>query len=347
LREGGFLNLLVPRSLGGAEAGVVAAGLVVAALAEECPSTALVYAAHLAALEPICAAGEQFDRARPLLRGQKLLAFAVAEAGDGATLWHVDAHVDGGTVDCRKAAAPAAGHADFYLLAAREDAYPEATEFGLLLVEGERAGVEALPAQDASGLRGAAVRPLSFARVQLSSADAVSGWEAGYSILLAYAWPVWLTGLAACSVGVARSAAEAARRVLIGRLGDEGAQRELAALHWKVEQAEAILAAVARTADNGRILFDELHDAGLLDEVLRENPDDPFFVGLAGLRIAAAEAAVQVAERAVQACGEDAADGRLDRCLRDARALHALAPSPDGLAATIGAQLLGGLRRWA
>jgi alkylation response protein AidB-like acyl-CoA dehydrogenase len=102
-------------------------------------------------------------------------------------------------------------------------------------------------------------------------------------------------------------------------------------------------------SDNAVVLFNEFNTAGLLDEIIRDNPDDPYFVELAELKIIASEMAVDVAHTALQVCGGSGYKrGHLvERCYRDARAGSLMGPSDDTLKVIMGNQLLGTPQPWA
>jgi alkylation response protein AidB-like acyl-CoA dehydrogenase len=116
----------------------------------------------------------------------------------------------------------------------------------------------------------------------------------------------------------------------------------------QIDQARYLIYRVAQMSDNATVLFDELAEADLLDEVIRANPDDPFFIDVAQIKIAACEMAINVTNKALQVCG-GAAYKRghpVERHYRDARAGSVMAPSDDTLKLIMGRQLLGIPQPW-
>src|SRR5215469_13998225 len=58
----------------------------------------------------------------------------------------------------------------------------------------------------------------------------------------------------------------------------ETVQRYIAEMKMRVDEARCMVYRVAQMSDNAMVLFNELNSADLLDEVIRANPDDPFFI---------------------------------------------------------------------
>ena len=176
-------------------------------------------------------------------------------------------------------------------------------------------------------------------------------------MMFAYTLPIYQCGLSACYVGIAQNALDTAREHVKHRIhSDTGAplstmetiQRYIAEMQVRVDQARHLVYRVAQMADNATVLFDEFHEAELLDDIIRANPDDPFFVECAQIKVAACEMAIDVTNKALQVCG-----GRsykrghpCERAYRDARAGSLMGPADDTLKLIIGRQLLGVRQPW-
>ena len=105
---------------------------------------------------------------------------------------------------------------------------------------------------------------------------------------------------------------------------------------------------IAQQADNAMVLFNEFKNADLLDEIVRDNPDDPFFIEVASLKPAACEMAIDVTNKALQVCG-GAGYKRghvVERCYRDGRAGSVMGPADDTVKVIIGTQILGLPQPW-
>jgi alkylation response protein AidB-like acyl-CoA dehydrogenase len=365
LKRSGLLGLMIPTELGGGGGDIVTAALVTEALAKGCVSTAMIYTMHQSTLPMLCALAdaEQVERfIAPIVRGELFGAFAMSEPGSGNRIWHMDSHaVRNGTgfvIDSMKSFCTSAGHADFYLVPTRGNADAGPTDLSMFWVDGDAVGIEPKGAWDGMGLRGNASRPLHFNQIHVPAINRLGEETAGFSFMMAYALPIYLVGLAACYLGLASAAFEGAIEHVKRRVHSdtqrplssvETVQRYAAEMRCRIDQARATVLRVAQMSDNATVLFNEFNAAGLLDDVVRDNPDDPYFVELAELKIVASEMAVEVAHTALQICGGTGykRGHPVERCYRDARAGSLMGPSDDTLKVIMGNQLLGTPQPWA
>jgi alkylation response protein AidB-like acyl-CoA dehydrogenase len=364
LKEAKLLRLMVSERWGGPEASIVTAFLVTEALAKSCASTAMCYAMHQSAIPLLCAlAGEgQRSLLGPILSGDALLAFAMSEPGSGNRIWHMDSYaVDEGTgfvIDSFKSFATSSGYADYYVVPVRADSSVGPTDLSVFLIEGTDPSVEPKGIWDGMGLRGNSSRPVHFNHCRVPYGNRLGEPTAGFSFMMAYSLPVYFVGLASVYLGIAQAAFDAAlehvkKRVHTDTMKSlatvETVQRYFAEMRMRIDRARATVIRVAQMSDNAILLFNEFAEAGLLDEIIRENPDDPYFVELAELKVIACEMAIEVAHLALQVCGGGGYKrGTVaERCYRDARAGSLMAPSDDTLKVIIGNQLLGSPQPWA
>jgi alkylation response protein AidB-like acyl-CoA dehydrogenase len=365
IKRSGLLGLLVPTERGGPGGDIVTGMLVTEALAKGCASTAMCYAMHQSTV-PLMAAlvdDEQADAfLGPLLRGETLGGFAMSEPGSGNRIWHMDsfAVANGGDflVDSFKSFATSSGYADYYLLPTRASSEVGPTDLSVFYVDGRDPNIEPKGVWDGMGLRGNSSRPVHFHNCRLAARNRLGEPTAGFSFMMAYALPIYLVGLAACYLGIAQAAFDAAIAHVKKRVHSdtqrslatvETVQRYTAEMKLRIDQARAAALRVAQMSDNATVLFDEFNAAGLLDEIIRENPDDPYFVELAELKPIACEMAVAVTHMAMQVCG-GAGYKRghvVERAYRDARAGSLMGPSDDTLKVIMGNQLLGTPQPWA
>jgi len=361
----GLYGLMVPQEKGGPGCSIVTAALVTEALAKHCPSTAMCYHMHQSTIPIMCAmAGEAQTEAfiAPVLRGEKLGAFAMSEPGSGNRIWHMDSYVreDGDelVIDSFKSFATSAGYADFYLVPLRANDQVGPSDLSLVVIDGSDSRIEPKGVWDGMGLRGNSSRPVHFNQCRVPHLNRLGEATAGFSFMMAYSLPIYLVGLAACYLGIAQAAFDAAVAHVKGRVHSdtqqslatvETVQRYVAEMKQQLDQTRAAVLRVAQMSDNATVLFNEFVTAELLDEIIRENPDDPFFVELAGIKVCACETATAVTHRAIQVCGGVAYKrGHLaERCYRDARAGSLMGPADDTLKVIIGHQLLGIPQPWA
>lgn len=365
LREANLLGLTVREELGGPGATIVTAMLVTEALAKGCASTGMCYAMHQSTIPLICSLVDEDDAPPlidPILRGEWLGAFAMSEPGSGNRIWHMDSFAveeNGGyVIDSFKSFATNTGYADFYVVPVRANADVGPTDLSVFVIEGTDENVEPKGVWDGMGLRGNSSRPVHFNNCRVTGEHRLGEPMVGFSYMMAYALPIYLVGLSACYLGIAQAAFESAVEHVKRRIHSdtkqslatvETVQRYIGEMRVRIDQTRAAVLRVAQMSDNATVLFDEFAVADLLDEIIRENPDDPFFVELAGIKIMAAETAVDVAHKAIQVCGGAAykREHVAERCYRDARAGSLMAPSDDTLKVIMGNQLLGTPQPWA
>jgi alkylation response protein AidB-like acyl-CoA dehydrogenase len=128
----------------------------------------------------------------------------------------------------------------------------------------------------------------------------------------------------------------------------ETVQRLVAEMRVAIDCVRFTTLRIAQQADNAVVLFNEFAQTGLLDEIIRDNPDDPFFIEVAALKPAACEMAIQVTNKALQVCG-GAGYKRghpVERGYRDGRAGSVMGPSDDTVKLVIGTQILGLSQPW-
>jgi alkylation response protein AidB-like acyl-CoA dehydrogenase len=325
----------------------------------------MCYAMHQSTVPLMCALVDekQIDAyIGPLVRGEKLGGFAMSEPGSGNRIWHMDSFAvensEGFVIDSFKSFATSAGYADYYLLPTRANNHVGPTDLSVFYIDGRDPNIEPKGIWEGMGLRGNSSRPVHFRNCQVPKMSRLGEPTAGFSFMMAYALPIYLVGLAACYLGIAQAAFDAAIVHVKNRVHSdtnrslatvETVQRYAAEMKLRIDSTRATVLRVAQMSDNATVLFNELTNAGLLDEIIRENPDDPYFVELAEIKPLTCEMAVQVTYTAMQVCG-GAGYKRghpVERAYRDARAGSLMGPSDDTLKVIMGNQLLGTPQPWA
>jgi alkylation response protein AidB-like acyl-CoA dehydrogenase len=364
LGQAGLLGILVPQEMGGAGESVVTAVVVTEIIAKACAATAMCYHMHQTTI-PIMSAlasPEQVEKyLRPIVRGEWLGGFAMSEPGSGNKIWRMDSHVreegDEFVVDSFKSFCTSSGFADYYLVPVRASETATPNDLSLFLIHGGDTQIKPVGVWDGMGLRGNSSRPIHFAGCRLGRDQRFGLGTEGFSFMMAYSLPIYLCGIAACYVGIAQAAYEAALEHVKRRLHTdtqqtlahlETVQRLVAEMRIAIDVVRSTVIRVAQMADNSMVLFNEFKEAGLLDEVIRDNPDDPFFVEVASLKPAACEMAIEVTNKALQVCGGAGYKrGHLvERCYRDGRAGSVMGPADDTVKIVIGTQVLGLPQPW-
>jgi alkylation response protein AidB-like acyl-CoA dehydrogenase len=362
--KAGLLSLLVPKEYGGAGESTVTSVIVTEALAKSCAATAMSYHMHQTTIPLLCrvATPEQVGALiAPIVRGERFGAFAMSEPGSGNKIWHMDSFArrigNEYVFDSFKSFCTSSGHADYYLVPVRGDAESQAQDLTVFIVMGNDENVKPIGVWDGMGLRGNCSRPIHFKECHVPIDQRIGPEKEGFSYMMSYALPLYLCGLAACYVGVAQAAYEAAVDHVKNRLHSdtnrtlahlETVQRLVAEMRVAIDLVRFSVLRIAHAADNAMVLFNEFHEAGLLDDIVRANPDDPFFIEVAALKPAACEMAIQVTNKALQVCGGAGYKrGHLvERCYRDGRAGSVMGPADDTVKIVIGTQILGLSQPW-
>lgn len=364
MAEAGLLGLSLGEDVGGLGQPILTAVMVVEQLAIGCSSTAMVYVMHLSTLPllDVCCSGEQRQHLlRRITQGQ-LAGFAMSEPGSGTRIWHMDSYAvrdgDDYILNTFKSFCTSAGQADFYLVPLRSSPDVDTSDISIFWVDGRDPGVQPQGTWDGMGMRGNSSTPIAFKDCRVPPIQRIGEENEGFSSMMAYTLPIYLLGLSSVYLGIAQAAFEHALAHVKERVHTdtgqslahvETVQRYFAEMRLQIDHVRCMILRVAQMADNATVLFNEFHEAGLLDDIIRENPDDPFFVELAQVKVAACEMAVDVTNKALQVCGGRAYKrGHLvERAYRDARAGSLQAPADDVLKVIIGHQLLGLPQPWA
>jgi alkylation response protein AidB-like acyl-CoA dehydrogenase len=319
IRARGLLGLMVPDRLGGPQASFSDYAAVAMALGEGNGATALIFNMHASVtgalartpdtLARALGAPDSYFAARDRLLSAALAgalyAVAMSERGAGSRLSAVTTSytcVKGGFhVKGSKAFVSAAGHADGYLVAARDARSEEPRISYFMIPAGD--GIVVEQSWDSLGMRATASHDLHLDVVV--GPDALVGGVEGIALLLAQVMPQWLVAsYAAVYVGVARAALAAAVEHVT-----EHSLHRLPAVRARIGRADAAVAAAELVA---------LEAARRVDEA----PGDPTtnrWVWRA--KLTAGETAAAVASSMLEAAGTSASrrGHPLERLFRDAR----------------------------
>ncbi|MDQ4069985.1 MAG: acyl-CoA/acyl-ACP dehydrogenase [Actinomycetota bacterium] len=330
--QAGLLGLLSSMDVGGMGEAHRAAALVVEELARHCGSTAMVVLMHYAGTAVIEAYGPLETR-REIAAGRYITTLAFSEFGSRSQFWvpmstavRSNAHV---RLDARKSWVTSAGQANGYVWSSR----PVASEglSTLWLVSAGASGLEVGPAFDGLGLRGNYSSPMTATGVEVPAAAMLGSDGGGFDLMISVIIPYFQLMSAAFSIGTMEATTgKAAAHVAATRLehldqtlADNPVTRGyLARMRVKTDQARALLLDAVTALETGRE-----------DVMLR----------LLEVKAAASEAATEVTELGMRACGGSAfkRDLGIERRFRDARASTVMAPTSDTLYDFIGRAVCG------
>ena len=307
-------------------------------LAQSCSSTAMIFVMHVAAAQAIAASrtlGRKEEVLGRIAAGTHLTTLAFSEKGSRSQFWApvsalTDSH-DGFVVSAEKSWVTSAHHADSFVASAQKPGAASPLESALYLIDRVNSGVHVEGAFNGLGLRGNDSAPAVIARASVSHDDLLTPLGEGATAMLGVVLPWFNIGTAAMANGLSRAAtaATAAHLQQTGFAHSGTGLRDLPTLR-------ARLAEMSVRTEQARALL-----GYTLGEIEQPSDATPLFV--LETRLASIEAAIDVTDLAMKACG-GAAFSRplpLERLFRDARAGWVMAPTADHLRDFIGRALTG------
>lgn len=337
LKSGGFLGLTVPATHGGAAAGPRTFAAVLSKLAEGCASTAMIYLMHVCGTQVVAAAAE-FVRRDQVLRdaaGKHLLTLAFSERGSRSHFWApVSRAVPDGAgyrLTADKSWVTSAGHADGYVVSTGTAGADAPTASTLYFVPAGAAGLSVAGPWEGLGLRGNASAPVRLEDIAVPATDRLCGEGRGFDVMLQVVLPWFQLGTAAVAVGICRAAVAGVGDHLLGAKLEHAGQALADLPNLRAELARMQIATDAQAAFLHRVAWK------------MENPGPDTMLSVLGVKAAATEAALDVTDRAMRACGGAAFSGRVgvERNFRDARAGSVMAPTTEVLYDFVGKVVLG------
>ncbi len=337
LGAAGLLGLNAPKEQGGLGEGLRTAAAVIDALAQRCPSTAMVYLMHLCGVACYAAAPE---KTAPLLAaaaaGRHLSTLAFSEKGSRSHFWapvsRAAVNGNGGVhLTAQKSFVTSAGHADGYVVSTLASGATQPIESSIYLVLKGDAGLSVAGPWHGLGLRGNASAPMALDRVAAGSDRALTADGKGLDMMLGIVLPLFQIGSAAVGVGIAEAAVQATiAHVTHARFEEANSSlRDLPTLR-------AQIAKMRIETDRARA-----HLTAVLDSL--ESPGPATQLMVLEAKASGTEAAVTVTELAMRTCGGAAFAGAhgIERLFRDARAPIIMAPTSDIAYEFIGRALCG------
>lgn len=289
LGEAGLLGLPYPSAYGGGDQPYEVYLQVVEELAAGWLAVGLGLSVHTLACFPVANYGstEQRERLLPDLLGSQLLgAYCLSEAHSGsdaaALATRAQPETEGYRVSGSKAWITHGGVADFYTLFARTGS-PDSGANGItcLHVPATASGLAAEPPERKMGMSSSPTAALRFDGVAVASADRIGEEGTGFQIALS-ALDSGRLGIAACAVGTAQAALDAAvayaqQREQFGTPIAEfqGVSFLLADMATQISAARELYLSAARLRDAGRAFSQQAAMAKLFasDAAMRVTTD--------------------------------------------------------------------------
>jgi butyryl-CoA dehydrogenase len=316
LGEAGFMGLIVSEASGGTGGNRNLFSRVVKEIAGACASTSLVYVSHLIAAKAIEMSGTKEAEKKflkKMVTGHSLGAFAVHESGSGSNVGAITTKAvnDGNNyiVNGSKFLITSAGEADVYLVLLKTDSEGGSQEMSALLIEKDAPGLSFGRLEEKMGLTATSSREIYFDECRVPTHNLLGDEGEGAQIIgkTVVGWGFF--GAAAISAGIAKSATElgtkhARERTILGQpiAINQAVQFMITDMVLGCDAVEAMLDFSSTTADSF--------------------PDRAILKGFKA-KLFASEAAVDVANRAIQVLGGHGycSEYTVERLLRDARGL--------------------------
>lgn len=335
----GLGGLVVPKASGGLGQGLFALARVCEILGRECASTALCFGMHCVGAAVISAKATTYQQQRylePIAEGKHLTTLALSEPGSGAHFYLPQTLLAATSpetfrVTGTKSFVTNGGYSDSYVMSTvAEDPDAPPGQFSCVVVPAETEGLVWGKPWSGLGMRGNSsrtveLRDVSIARQNLLGEEGDEIWYV-FSVIA----PYFLVAMAGTYLGVADAALEEARAHLAKRRytlsGSTLAQQpvlqhRIGTLWSEVERTRRLIYYAATQGDSG-------------------GPDT--LLAQFSAKAEVADCAVNVANEAMTLTGGIAYQegSKLDRCLRDARAAHVMAPTTDILRTWAGRAML-------
>lgn len=337
----GLLGLTVARERGGLGHGPRAFCAVAEELARSCASTAMIFIMHTSGTQAIASSktlAERDELLRQIAAGRHLTTLALSEKGSRSQFWAPVSQLvvrgDHFVTSAAKSWVTSANFADSYVASAQKPDAQSPLESTLYLARAESEAVRPQPGFDGLGLRGNDSAPVSIENLAVERDELVTEPGAGAATMLEVILPWFAIGTAAMAHGLCRAAVSAtAAHLSATTFAHTGtALRDLPVLR-------ARLAQMSVRTEASRALLERA-----LGDIERGAAEAPLFVLSA--RKSALEAAVEVTDLAMKACGGAAFSRQtrgisVERLFRDARAGWVMAPTVDHLDDFIGKALAG------
>jgi alkylation response protein AidB-like acyl-CoA dehydrogenase len=337
LGTAGLLGSNVPIAHGGLGQGLRTAAGIIDALAQRCPSTAMVYLMHLCGVACYAAAP---DKTAPLLKaaaaGRHVSTLAFSEKGSRSHFWAPVSRAKGSgnggvRISAQKSFVTSAGHADGYVVSTLSAGATQPVESSIYLVLKDDTGVSVTGTWRGLGLRGNASAPMTLDNVSVGAERALTADGKGLDMMLSVVLPLFQVGSAAVGIGIAEAAVQATiHHVTHARFEESnGSLADLPTLR-------AQIAKMRIETDRARA-----HLGAVLDSL--ESPGPATQLMVLEAKASGTETAVMVTEMAMRTCGGAAFGGAhgIERLFRDARAPIVMAPTSDVAYEFIGRALCG------
>jgi len=338
LGERGLLGLCTPSEFGGQGQPPAVFAAVVEELARACGSTAMIYVMHIVASQALVASTSLTEKdalLRDVSAGRHLTTLAFSERGSRSQFWApVSTFRQNGEhlhTTASKSWVTSANHAQSIVSSTQMAGAESPMQSTLYLLRLPGGGVSISGGFDGLGLRGNDSAPVELSDVAVHEGDMLTAQGEGAAMMLEVVLPWFAVGTSAMANGLCLAATgSTAKHLQASSFAHDGSRlcdlpnlrARLAEMNGRTEQSRAMLGCALRSM---------------------QTPDEQTPLLVLQARMAALEAAVDVTDLAMKACGGAAFSKHLgvERLFRDARAGWVMAPTVDHLRDFVGRALVG------
>ncbi len=335
LAKAGLMGLLVPESLGGADASFLGFSQKVMEIASCCASTAMVFVMHCCAttaIRQLMPAEQRDEILRAMARGKHLATLSLSERATGIhanTSFSTSREHEGGfLLNAEKVFVTSGGYADSYVVTTQAVESNDPSVTSIYLVLKGSPGQSFNGKWEGLGLRGNASCGMTLTDCFVPASHLLGESGKGVSYSETIVMPRFLLGSASVYAGIAKGAFEAACKHVKNRS------------HAHTKESLADLPTIRQQVAEMKLALDQCinfieNTAKMIDDP-QAGPELP--VRLMESKLSACKVAKEVCSVAMHICGGIAYSGVLpvERHFRDALAGAVMAPSVDALLDMIG-----------
>lgn len=334
----GLGGLTAPRTAGGSGMGLRVLAEVCAVLGQACASTALCFGMHAVATAVLAAKATPQQAEEflvPIAAGEHLTTLALSEPGTGAHFWlpqtRLETRAGGYRVQGEKSFVTNGSHADSYVVSAVAGFDASPGDFSCVVIPGAAPGMVWMDQWTGIGMRGNSSRSVQLNAIELPDHYLLGAPGDQIWYVFEVIAPFFLMAMSGTYLGIAQASLDEATSHL-ERRHHAHTGRSLASEPILQHRLGTLWAQVERTR---RLVF------WAAEEGQRGGPQS--LAALASAKAEVADCAVSVTNEAMTLLGGIGyrEHGRLQRCLRDARAAPVMSPTTDILRVWVGRALLG------
>lgn len=336
LKKAGLMGLFVPSEFGGHEANFETFTTIMEVLGEACASTAMCYLMHNCGTAVLAryAEGEQRERLlKPIAKGEKIATLAFSETANGAHFYQPAIQAvrygDSYLLNGKKNFVTNGNQADYYLVVAKSSNGKEG--LNIFIVEKNTENLSFSGEWEGIGMSGNSSILMELNDSPVPESNLLGKEGDGLGVIFDFVAPVFIAGISAVNVGIARAALNCAIEHSKKRT-----HKNTDAAISSYQAIQMYLADMFTAVDSASVYVNKT--ASLLD-----NADPNALLSVLATKTLACETVKNVTGTAMQVCGGIGFTKSLpvERHFRDGRAGSVMAPTTEVLKTWIGKCLVG------